>query len=103
METPHKMEWPDSEKYMPGALGSLAYFLYMKIYQRLDWKRGLVALFTGVLVSAYLGPEVHSWVPSVREETVGFLVGFLGMKVAEGVVSLDVKGVLRKWVEKPLK
>lgn len=75
MET-KKMQYTDIEKYLPGFLGSVAYFLYMKIYQRLDWKRSFVALFTGVIVSAYLGPEVHSWVPAVREETVGFLVGF---------------------------
>lgn len=103
METPNKMEWPDSEKYMPGALGSVAYFLYMKFYQDMDWKKALVALMTGVLVSAYLGPEVASWMPAVRGESVGFLVGFLGMKVAEGFVALDVKGVLKKTVEKPLK
>lgn len=103
METPQKMELHDVERYLPGFLGSVAYFLYMKIYQRLDLRRSFVALFTGVMVSAYLGPEVHTWVPTVREETVGFLVGFLGMKLAEAFVGLDLKGIMRRIVEKPLK
>ena len=55
------------------------------------------------MMSAYLGPEVASWMPTVRMETVGFLVGFLGMKLAEGFVSVDVKGMVKKGVEKPLK
>jgi len=93
------MEFPDMDKYLPGALGSLAYFLYMKIYQRLDWRKSLVALVTGILVSAYLGPEVHSWVPSFRSESVGFLVGFLGMKLAEGFIGLDIKAMMRDWVK----
>lgn len=101
METPERMQYTDIEKYLPGFLGSVAYFLYMKIYQRLDWKRSFVALFTGVMVSAYLAPEVHSWVPAVREETVGFLVGFLGMKLAEGFVGLDVKKAVRNWFSGP--
>lgn len=97
------MEWPDSEKYMPGALGSIAYFLYMKFYQNMDWKKALVALMTGILVSAYLGPEVNSWVPTMRPESVGFLVGFLGMKLAESFVGIDLKGIVKRRVEKPLK
>lgn len=103
MENKPAMDFQDSEKYLPAALGSLAYFLYMKFYQGTDWKRSLVALVTGVLMSAYLGPEVASWMPSVKMETVGFLVGFLGMKLAEGFVSIDVKGIVKKGVEKPLK
>jgi hypothetical protein len=94
-----EMDFHDAEKYVPGALGAFAYFLYMKIYQRLEWKRALVALVTGVLMSAYLGPQVSEWLPSVKGETVGFLVGFLGMKLAEGFVGLDVKGLLKKKVE----
>ncbi len=97
------MDFQGAEKYVPGALGAFAYFLYMKIYARLDWKRSLVALTTGMLMSAYLGPQVSEWLPSMKDEAVGFLVGFLGMKLAEGFVSLDVKGVLKKTVEKPLK
>lgn len=85
--------------YGPGALGSAAYFLYMRIYQRLDWKRSLVALITGVLMSAYLGPQVAEWMPAMKHETIGFIVGFLGMKLAEGFVSLDVKAMLRKAVK----
>lgn len=103
METNTKMDFQGVEKYVPGAMGAFAYFLYMKIYSRLDWKRSLVALVTGVLMSAYLGPEVGSWLPNVKGETVGFLVGFLGMKLAEAFVGLDVKGVLKRTVEKPLK
>ena len=85
--------------YGPGALGSVAYFLYMRIYQRLDWKRSLVALVTGVLMSAYLGPQVAAWLPNLKSETVGFLVGFLGMKLAEAFVGLDVKAMVRKAVK----
>lgn len=97
------MDFQDSEKYMPAALGSLAYFLYMKFYQGVEWRKALVALVTGVLVSAYLGPEVNSWVPTMRPESVGFLVGFLGMKLAESFVSVDLKGIVKRRVEKPLK
>lgn len=100
METNTKMDLTGLEKYLPGALGSLAYFLYMKIYQRLDWKRSMVALLTGVMVAAYIGPEVHTWVPGIKEESVGFLVGLLGMKLTEGFVSLDIKGMIREWVDK---
>lgn len=102
MENKPIMDFQDSEKYLPAALGSLAYFLYMKFYQGIEWRKALVALLTGVLMSAYLGPEVASWMPSVKMETVGFLVGFMGMKLAEGFVSVDVKGILKRRVEKPL-
>lgn len=100
METPHKMEFQEVDKYVPAALGSLTYFLYMKFYQGIDWKKALVALLTGMLMSAYLGPEVASWLPNVKDETVGFVVGFLGMKLAEGFVGLDIKRMMRKAVEK---
>lgn len=94
------MDLSGLERYLPGALGSLAYFLYMKIYQRLDWKRSFVALVTGVMMAAYLGPEVHTWVPGMKEESIGFLVGFMGMKLAEGFVSMDLKEMVREWVKK---
>lgn len=96
METNTKMDFSAYEKYLPGAMGALAYFLYMKINRRLDWKRSLVALVTGVLMSAYLGPEVHSWMPKVSGDSVGFLVGFMGMKLAEAFVGLDVKRALNR-------
>ena len=103
MENKPIMDFQDSEKYLPAALGSLAYFLYMKFYQGTDWRKALVALVTGVLMSAYLAPEVATWMPTVKGESVGFLVGFMGMKLAEGFVSVDVKGIMKKRVEKPLK
>lgn len=103
MENKPAMDFQDSEKYLPAALGSLAYFLYMKFYQGVDWRRALVALLTGVLMSAYLAPEVATWMPTVRGESIGFLVGFMGMKLAEGFVNVDVKGIMKKRVEKPLK
>lgn len=97
------MDFHEAEKYLPAALGSLAYFLYMKFYQGIDWRKALVALLTGVMMSAYLAPEIHSWMPTVKSESVGFLVGFMGMKLAEGFVNVDVKGIMKKRVEKPLK
>lgn len=103
MDKSKNMDFNDAEKYLPAALGSLAYFLYMKFYQGVDWRRALVALLTGVLMSAYLAPEVATWMPTVKGESVGFLVGFMGMKLAEGFVSVDVKGIMKKRVEKPLK
>lgn len=103
MENKPAMDFNEAEKYLPAALGSLAYFLYMKFYQGVDWRRALVALLTGVLMSAYLAPEVASWMPTVKVESVGFLVGFMGMKLAEGFVNVDVKGIMKKRVEKPLK
>ncbi len=93
------MDFHDAEKYMPGALGAFAYFLYMKIYNRLDWRRSVVALVTGILMSAYLGPEVASWLPNVKGETVGFLVGFLGMKLAEAFVGVDLKSIVKRKVD----
>lgn len=99
MET-NKMDFNQAASdYGPGALGSAAYFLYMRIYQKLDWKRSLVALFTGVLMSAYLGPQVAEWMPAMKHETIGFIVGFLGMKLAEAFVSLDVKAMLRRGIK----
>ena len=56
----------------------------MKFYQDMDWKKGAGGPDDGVLVSAYLGPEVASWIPAVRVSRWVFL-GFLGMKVAEGL------------------
>ena len=103
MEKKPAMDFQDSEKYLPAALGSLAYFLYMKFYQGVDWRKALVALFTGVLMSAYLAPEIHSWMPAVKAESLGFLVGFMGMKLAEGFVGMDVKGIVKRRVERPLK
>ncbi len=94
------MDFQGVEKYVPGALGAFAYFLYMKIYNRLDWKRSLVALAVGCMVSAYVGPEAVSWLPSVKVETIGFVVGLLGMKLTEGLVGLDIKGMVKRWVER---
>lgn len=99
MESKPVMDFQDSEKYLPAALGSLAYFFYMKFYQGVDWRKALVALFTGVLMSAYLAPEIHTWMPTVKAESLGFLVGFMGMKLAEAFVSVDVKGILKKRVK----
>lgn len=93
------MDFQDTEKYLPAALGSLAYFLYMKFYVGMDWRKALVALTTGVLMSAYLAPQIHSWMPTVKSESVGFLVGFMGMKLAEGFVNVDVKGILRRRIK----
>ena len=101
MQTNTKMDFHVDwlEKYLPAGLGSLAYFLYMRVYQRLEWKRGLVALFSGVMVSAYVAPEVATWMPGVRAETVGFLTALLGMKLIEALVGIDLKELVKKKVE----
>lgn len=89
--------------HAPGVFGSLLYFFYMRVYHSVPLRKSLVALLAGCLMASYLGPQFIAWFPGANPGTLGFLVGFLGMKMAEGFVSVDVKGIVKKGVEKPLR
>lgn len=103
--TSKKMDfnWGEAEKHLPGIFGSVIYFFYMRVYQNERLKKSLVALFTGWMFAYFTAPQVSAWVTGWRSETVGFIVGMLGMKVAEALVSLDVKGIVKKTVDKTVK
>ena len=90
-------------EHLPGIFGSVLYFLYMRVYHNVPLKKSLVALLAGCLMASFLGPQFIAWFPGANAGTLGFLVGFLGMKMAEGFVSVDVKGIVKKGVERPLK
>lgn len=94
------MDFHDAEKFVPGVLGSFAYFLYVKYLRKLDWRKAIVTLIVGILFSCYIGPQFTVWLPSMKNETTGFLVGFLGMKLAEWFVRLDVDEIIRRGVKK---
>jgi len=94
------MDFQDAEKFIPGVLGSFAYFLYVKYLRKLDWKKAIVTLIVGILFSAFIGPQFTAWLPAIKYESTGFTVGFLGMKLAEWFVGLDIEGVLRRYIDK---
>ena len=77
---------------MPGLWLCCVFSVHARFYRDMDWKKALVALMTGVLVSAYLGPEVASWMPAVREVSRWVLGGVSGYEGGGGFVALDVKG-----------
>lgn len=89
--------------HSPGVFGALLYYLYMRVYHGVPLRKSLVALLAGCLMASYLGPQFSAWFPAANPGTVGFLVGFLGMKIAEAFVAVDVKGIVKKGIEKPLK
>lgn len=105
METHTKMDshWMDTMRHhSPGFFGAVLYFLYMRVYHGVPLRKSLVALLAGCLMASFLGPQFAAWFPSANTSTVGFLVGFLGMKIAEGFVAVDVKTIMKKTIEKPL-
>lgn len=89
--------------HSPGFFGAMLYFLYMRVYHGVPLRKSLVALLAGCLMASFVGPQVLAWVPGANPATLGFLTGFLGMKIAEGFVAVDVKGIVKKGIEKPLK
>jgi len=106
MQTNTKMDpnlIQELKQHAPGLFGSLLYFLYMRVYHSVPLRKSLVALLAGCLMASFLGPQFIAWFPSSNPGTMGFLVGFMGMKLAEGFVAVDVRGIVKKGVEKPLK